>query len=62
MPVGTAGEVDLLVLEGTDIRTLEELGIAVGSTIESTDEGFTVDGQDLQISATMSARILIRTQ
>ena len=61
MPVGTSGEVELLVLEGTEIRTLEELGIAVGSAIESTDEGFTMDGQDLQISATMAARILIRT-
>ena len=61
MPVSTSGDVELLVLEGADIRTLEELGIVVGSTIESTEAGFTVNGQEIQISPTLSARILIRT-
>ena len=61
MPVATSGDVELLVLEGADIRTLEELGIVVGSTIESTEAGFAVNGQEIQISPTLSARILIRT-
>ena len=59
MPVATSGDVELLVLEGADIRTLEELGIVVGSTIESTEGGFTVNGQEIQISQTLSALILI---
>jgi hypothetical protein len=62
LPVGMSGEVELLVLEGADVRTLEGLGIAVGSTIQSTDEGFTVNDQGIQITQALSARILIRTQ
>jgi len=62
LPVGLSGEVELLVLEGADVRTLEGLGIAVGSTIQSTDEGFTVNDQGIQITQALSARILIRTQ
>ena len=61
MPIGTSGEVELLVLEGADTRTLEALGIVVGTTIDSTDKGLTINGKTIQISSNLAARILIRT-
>ena len=62
LPVGMSGEVELMILEGADIRTLEGLDIAVGSMIKSTDKGFTINGQGIQITPALSARILIRTR
>ena len=61
LPVGLSGDVELLVLEGADIRTLAGLGIVAGSTMQSTDEGFTVNGHGIQITPALASRILIRT-
>lgn len=62
LPVGMSGDVELLVLEGADIRTLEGLGIVAGSTIQSTDDGLIVNGRGIQITPALAARILIRTR
>ena len=61
LPIGMSGEIELLILEGADTRTLEDLGIVVGSTIHSTDDGFSLNGQRIEITPALSSRILVRT-
>jgi len=61
LPIGMSGEIELLVLEGADTRTLEGLGIVVGSTIQSTDNGFSLNGQRIEITPALASRILVRT-
>jgi len=61
LPIGMSGEIELLVLEGADTRTLEGLGIVVGSTIQSTGNGFSLNGQRIEITPALASRILVRT-
>ena len=61
LPIGMSGEIELLILEGADTRTLEGLGIVVGSTIHSTDDGFSLNGQRIEITSPLASRILVRT-
>ena len=61
LPIDMSGEVELLVLEGADTRTLEGLGIVVGSTIQSTNDGFSVNAQRIEITSALASRILVRT-
>ena len=61
LPIGMSGEIELLVLEGADTRTLEGLGIVVGSTIQSTGDGFSLNGQRIEITPALTSRILVRT-
>ena len=61
LPIDMSGEVELLVLEGADTRTLEGLGIVVGSTIQSTNDGFSVNAQRIEITPALASRILVRT-
>ena len=61
LPIGMSGEIELLVLEGADTRTLEDLGIVVGSTIQSTGDGFSLNGQRIEITPALASRILVRT-
>lgn len=61
LPIGMSGEIELLVLEGADTRTLEGLGIVVGSTIQPMDNGFSLNGQRIEITPALASRILVRT-
>ena len=61
LPSGMSGQVELLVIEGADSRTLADLVIEVGSTLQSTVDGFTVNGNEIRITQALSSRILIRT-
>ncbi len=61
LPEGQSGEVEMMVLEGTDLRTMSGLGVSVGSVIESKGGEFTINGETMVISAEISSRILIRT-
>ena len=61
LPIDMSGEVELLVLEGADTRTLEGLGIVVGSTIQSTKGGFSLNGKRIEITSALASRILVRT-
>ena len=61
LPIDMSGEVELLVLEGADTRTLEGLGIVVGSTIQSTGDGFSLNGQRIELTPALASRILVRT-
>ena len=61
LPIGMSGEIELLILEGADTRTLEGLGIVVSSTIHSTDDGFSLNGQRIEITSALASRSLVRT-
>ena len=61
LPIGMSGEIELLMLEGADTRTLEGLGIVVGSTIQSTGNGFSLNGRRMEITPALASRILVRT-
>ena len=61
LPIGMSGEIELLVLEGADTRTLEGLGIVVGSTLQSTGNDFSLNGQRIEITPALASRILVRT-
>ena len=61
LPIDMSGEVELLVIEGPDTRTLEGLGIVVSSTIQSTGDGFSLNGQRIEITPALASRILVRT-
>jgi hypothetical protein len=61
LPVGHSGTVELLVLEGSDAKTISGLGIVLGSQIESVEGGFSFDDKSLMITPELSSQILIRT-
>ncbi|MDE0707781.1 MAG: metal-dependent transcriptional regulator [Candidatus Poseidoniales archaeon] len=61
LPEGRSGEVELMILEGTDIRTVSCLGVTVGSVIQSTDVGFSINGKVMVIAPELASQILIRT-
>ena len=59
---GSSGSIEMIVLEGTEIRSLEKLGLSVGAKIESVDDNYILDGQRLNITAGLASQILIRTR
>ena len=61
LPAGHSGTVELLVLEGSDAKTISGLGIVLGSQIESVEGGFSFDGKSLMITPELCSQILIRT-
>ena len=61
LPVGSTATIELMVMRPTDVRTLEMIGIGVGTKVSSTDEGIHSDGSLIELSKTVSLRILART-
>ena len=62
MPVHTHGLVELLVVEGTEIRTLNNLGLDIGSRVESVgDSAYVINEKQLNIAPSLASQILIRT-
>ena len=54
---------ELLVVEGTEMRTLSNLGLAIGSRIESVGEStYLINEKQLDIAPSLAGQILIRTQ
>ena len=62
LPEGMSGEIEMIVLDGADDRTIADLGLTTGAVITSTESGFTMEDNNLQISPSLSSRILIRTR
>jgi len=62
LPEGLSGKIELLVLEGADARTMEDLGIVIGAIIRSTADGYYCGGSNVNISSNLSSRILVRTE
>ncbi len=62
LPEDSAGLVEMLVVEGPEIRTLQNLGLDVGAKIESAQDGsYVINEQLLKISPSLASQILIRT-
>jgi DtxR family Mn-dependent transcriptional regulator len=61
LPEGMDGSIELMVLEGADVRTLEQLGIVTGTRVRSTGDGYQFDGLRLNVSKQLASRILVRT-
>ena len=63
LPLKSQGLVELLVVEGTEMRTLSNLGLAIGSRIESVGEStYLINEKQLDIAPSLASQILIRTQ
>jgi len=61
LPEGMSGKIELIVLEGAEVKTLEGLGIDLGSTIEMTEDGLSMNGKVVNVTSAMASQILIRT-
>ena len=62
LPDGNSGQIELLVLEGTEVETLKRFGLEVGSFITVNDGKYSIDGKVIEISSDLAALVLIRTQ
>ena len=61
-PDHSAGLVEMLVVEGAEIRTLLKLGLDIGVKIETIDNGtYVFNKQTVKISSNLASQILIRT-
>ena len=60
LPEGLSSKVELLVLDGVDCRTLDDIGIKIDNVIEKTSSGFVIDGVEIAISKSLQSRILVR--
>jgi len=60
LPEGLSSTVELLVLDGVDCRTLDDIGIKIDNVIEKTSSGFVIDGVEIAISKSLQSRILVR--
>ena len=61
LPVGMSSTVELVIVDGIDAKTLQDLGIEVNAQIVRSSDGFTVGGVEMSISNALQSRILVRT-
>jgi DtxR family Mn-dependent transcriptional regulator len=61
LPVNCQARVELVIIDGMDVRTLSDMGVSVGSVILKTADDWLVNGVNIQLSNTLQARILVRT-
>ena len=61
LPTNQSGRIELMVLEGTDVRTMSGIGIEVGSEIESLGDEYSIGGKSMSITLEIASLILVRT-
>jgi len=61
LPVNSLGQVELVVIDGMDARTLSDMGINVGSVVQNNGDDWLVNGVSMRLSNTLQSRILVRT-
>jgi DtxR family transcriptional regulator, Mn-dependent transcriptional regulator len=61
LPVGSLGQIELVVIDGTDARTLSDMGLEVGSVVQNNGGEWLVNGVSMSLSNTLQSRILVRT-
>tara|TARA_Y100001970_G_scaffold166768_1_gene204020 strand:+ start:32806 stop:33459 length:654 start_codon:yes stop_codon:yes gene_type:complete len=61
LPNGKSGIIELIVLNQTDNKTLEGVGISIGSTIEKSGEKYILNNKEIEISETIASGIITRT-
>ena len=62
LPIGSKATIELIVMRPTDSRTVELAGLGVGTEVESKSDGIYSSNQKLEMSKSMSLRILARTE
>tara|TARA_B100000902_G_scaffold5335_2_gene6969 strand:+ start:510 stop:1163 length:654 start_codon:yes stop_codon:yes gene_type:complete len=62
LPDGETGTIELIVLNQTDNKTLEKLGICIGSSIKRKGEKFVLGDKDVQLSNSIASGIITRTK
>ena len=62
IPVGLSSKIEVIAANSTEIRTLETLGLKIGSTVLKQDSGITCDGVSMKISESLMKKILSRTE
>jgi len=61
LPIGSTATIELMVMRPTDVRTLEMIGVGIGTKVSSTDDGISCNGSVIEMSKAVSLRILART-
>ena len=61
LPVDSLGQIELVVIDGTDARTLSDMGLEVGSMVQNNGGEWLVNGVSMSLSNTLQSRILVRT-
>ncbi|MBT4059908.1 MAG: metal-dependent transcriptional regulator [Euryarchaeota archaeon] len=61
LPNDVAATVELIIVDGTDEKTLKDVGISVGSSVKSSDGKWIIDGVEIMVGVPLQSRILVRT-
>ena len=61
LPVDSLGQIELVVIDGTDARTLSDMGLEVGSVVQNNGGDLLINGVGMNLSNTLQSRILVRT-
>jgi len=61
LPIGSTATIEMMVMRPTDVRTLEVTGIEIGAKVSSTVDGISCNGSIIEMTKTISLRILART-
>lgn len=60
---GSSGCIEMLVIEGAEIRTLQDFGLEVGANIELIEHNmYQIGSQRMEINSNLASQILIRTR
>jgi len=62
LPSGKSGLIEMIVLAGPAIRTLQDSGLDIGSRIEFNEGNYIIGENRFEISPDLASQILIRTQ
>tara|TARA_B100000575_G_scaffold64406_1_gene49376 strand:- start:14758 stop:15408 length:651 start_codon:yes stop_codon:yes gene_type:complete len=62
IPVGATSKIEVIAMDGTELKTLETLGLEVGNTIVKEEDGVTYNGSLLKLSETIMRKILTRME
>jgi len=62
IPHGSESVVEIIALDSTDRRTLEDLGITIGSVIITSESGILCNGSPIEMAESISKKILARVR
>lgn len=62
IPPGSESVVEILAFDSTEIRTLEGLGISIGSVVITSESGISCNGSPIELSESISRKILARVR
>lgn len=62
MPDASSGAVEFIALDGQDSKTLETVGLAIGTRVSKATNSIVVNGSEVSISEALTSRILVRLE